>query len=114
MDRYHENTYSSCANLVGRLGHLAFRFPHIVCMVRDGWRGAGPMDRFHAGIYSCYTSRLDLGRLGWSGFRFHEEIMIARRRGAGPMDRFYANMSYDRVVLNSVGLVSRGFVFMKR
>jgi hypothetical protein len=74
------------------------------------------MDRFHADIYSCYTSRLELGRLGWSAFRFHEEMMMARRRGAGPMDRFHVKCfsSYDRVVLNSVGSVGRGFVFMKR
>ena len=56
--------------------------------------GAGPMDRFHAGIYSCYTSRLDLGRLGWSGFLFHEAMMMARDgwRGAGPLDRYHANI----------------------
>jgi hypothetical protein len=80
-------------------------------MARDDWRGAGPMDRFH--VKYCYTSRLDLGRLGWSGFRFHEEMRMARRRGAGPMDRFHASIysSCGRVVLISVGSAGRGFGF---
>jgi hypothetical protein len=63
--------------------------------------GAGPMDRFHAGIYSCYTSRLELGRLGHLAFRFPHIVWMARRRGAGPMDRFHADIysSCGRAVL---------------
>jgi hypothetical protein len=89
MDRFHANIYSSCASRLdlgrlqwtnstrtvvdsscasrldlGRLGWLAFALPHMGCMLRDGWCGAGPMDRFHADIDYCYTSRLKLGRLG--------------------------------------------------
>jgi hypothetical protein len=91
----------SCGRVVllGLLGWLAFLFHDEMRMVRDGRRGAGPMDRFHANM-SC--GRVVLNSV-FLRFSFRDEMRMVRDgwRGAGPMDRYHANIysSCGRAVL---------------